>query len=214
MVLPFLFSLVLAVPVLSQERSTGPAVQQPPDPQALQTLRSLQDRLNQIPGARGGGGRGVPLDQATSAYLRELERFVNKANGPVVVSVTAGAWWANSALVTQLGLTNDQRTRIERSFENHRLTLEADKAQLEKEEGQLARLLEAESVDRNATQAQIYRVVSARGEMERTNALMTLEMRECLTRTQWTQLQALTNTTMHILPGTPQAPAPTRGARQ
>jgi Spy/CpxP family protein refolding chaperone len=203
MVLPFLFSFVLAAPALAQERSGGPAGQQPPDPQALQALRSLQDRLNQAPGARGGGARGVPLEQATSAYLRELERFVNKANGPVIVSVTAGAWWTNSALVTQLGLTDDQKAKIEKSFENHRLSLEADKTQLEREEAQLARLLEAEPVDRNATQAQIYRVVNARGEMERTNALMTLEMREYLTRAQWTQLQNLTNTTMHILPGPP-----------
>jgi len=214
MVLLLMFLFVLVVPALAQERSAVPAGQQPVDPQLRQALGGLQDRLNQVPGARGGGARGVPSNEATAAYLRELERFVNKANGPVIVNVTAGAWWTNMALVTQLGLTSDQRARIERSFESHRLNLEADKAQLEKEEAQLARLLEVESVDRNATQAQIYRVVNARGEMERTNALMTLEMREQLTRTQWTQLQAWTNATMRIFPE-PQAPAPSgpRGAR-
>jgi len=208
MVLLFLLSFVLVVPALAQQRSAGPAGQQPVDPQLLQ----LKDQLNRV-AERGGGARGVPPDQATAAYLRELERFVNKANGPVIVSLTSGAWWTNTALVTQLGLTNDQRTKIERSFESHRLTLEADKAQLEKEEAQLARLLEAESVDRNATQAQIYRVVNARGEMERTNALMTLEMREYLTRAQWTQLQIWTNATMKIFPETSQAPVPAAGPR-
>jgi Spy/CpxP family protein refolding chaperone len=132
--------------------------------------------------------------------MRELERFINRAGGPVVVSVVSGAWWNNAILMSQLGLTEDQKAKIMKSFENHRLTLESNKASLEKEEAQLARLLEADSVDRNAAIAQIYRVVNARSEMERTNATMSLEMREHLTRAQWTQLQAQSNATMKITP--------------
>ena len=133
----------------------------------------------------------------------------------MVVNVTGGAWWTNTSLVSQLGLTEDQKAKIVRSFENNRLNLESSKSQLEKEESQLARLLEAETVDHNAAVAQIYRVVNARNEMERVNSAMTLEMRESLTRAQWMQLQ---NQTVHAFrfsrseAGAP-APAPAGAPR-
>lgn len=119
---------------------------------------------------RGGGGRGGAV-------------WLNGVPGTLL-----GAWWTNNAIVERLGLTDDQKTKIERAFENHRPKLESSREFLEKEEAQLARLLEAESVDRNAILAQIDRVVQARSEMERVNSAMTLEMREQLTRAQWMQL--------------------------
>jgi hypothetical protein len=64
-------------------------------------------------------------------------------------------------------------------------------ANLEKEEAQLARLLDTEPLDLNAVSGQIFRVTNARGEMERENAAMTLEMREQMTLAQWNQLQTL-----------------------
>jgi hypothetical protein len=60
--------------------------------------------------------------------------------------------------------------------------------QLEKEEAQLERLLDTEPMDRNAVMTQIDRLIQARGEMERASSAMTLEMREYLTRAQWSQL--------------------------
>jgi Spy/CpxP family protein refolding chaperone len=98
------------------------------------------------------------------------------------------AWWTNTALVTRLGLTDDQKTRVERAFENHRQSLTTNTEQLTKEENQLQKLLEADPIDRNAILTQIDRVIQARGELERTNSAMTLEMREILTRAQWMQL--------------------------
>jgi hypothetical protein len=44
-------------------------------------------------------------------------------------------------------------------------------------------------MDRGAILTQLDRVIQARGEMERTNAAMTLEMREYLTHAQWMKLQ-------------------------
>jgi Spy/CpxP family protein refolding chaperone len=99
-----------------------------------------------------------------------------------------GAWWTNVALVTRLGLTDDQKAKIERAFENHRLDLESKTALLQKEEAQLTRLLESDPIDRNAVFTQIEHVIQARGELERTNSVMTLEMRGYLTRDQWLQL--------------------------
>ena len=100
-----------------------------------------------------------------------------------------GAWWTNSATITRLGLTDDQKNRIEKTFESHRQDLASRTDTLNKEEAQLAKLLEADPLDRNAVFAQIDRVTQARSELERANSVMTLEMREVLTRAQWMQLQ-------------------------
>jgi TonB family protein len=80
--------------------------------------------------------------------------------------------------------------RIEQTFEAHRQNLVSSTEALQREEAQLSRMLEAESVDRAGASAQINRVIQARGDVERTNSAMTLEMREHLTRAQWMQLQA------------------------
>jgi Spy/CpxP family protein refolding chaperone len=102
--------------------------------------------------------------------------------------VSAGAWWTNTELMTRLGLTDDQKAKVQRAFENHRLDIEQSTASLDKEEAQLAKLLEAQTVDHNAVLSQVDRVTQARSEMERRNAVMTLEMREALTSAQWKQL--------------------------
>jgi len=119
------------------------------------------------------------------AYQQTLQRG---GGGRGVLAVPGGAWWTNAALVPRLGLTDDQKVRIERAFENRRQELTSKTESLQKEESQLARLLEAEPVDRNAVLTEIDRVIQARGELERTNSAMTLEMREALTLAQWTQL--------------------------
>lgn len=139
---------------------------------------AAQDLVQQRGGARGGVpviGRAVVRDWTTAG----------------------GAWWTNTALVERLGLTGDQKAKIERAFENHRLTIVSTTGLLEKEEAKLARFLEAEPLDRNAVHTQIDRVVQARGEMERANSAMTLEMRESLTRAQWMQLQS-TNSSLSV----------------
>ena len=129
-------------------------------------------------GQRGGQRGGAPaLAEAANAL-----RGASAANAQT-------AWWTDTALMTRLGLTDLQKARIETSFQAYRQNLTSAKETLEKEEAQLSRLLDADSVDRSAVTIQVNRVIQARGEMERLNAAMTLEMREQLTRAQWAQLQ-------------------------
>jgi Spy/CpxP family protein refolding chaperone len=118
----------------------------------------------------GGGGLGV-------------------AGGNAGLGVSTNAWWTNTDLVARLGLTEEQKVKIERAFQNHRQDLASWSRELERAEAQLARLLDADVIDRASVTTQIQNVVQARGEMEKVNALMTLDMREVLTRPQWTQLQ-------------------------
>jgi len=148
--------------------------------QVLEDSRRLRDLQNRGQ-VQGGGGRGnLVLPPVYSSGVREV------FNGLQV----GGAWWTNTALVQQLGLTDDQKVKIERSYENHRQKIMSSTELLNKEEAQLAKFLAADPIDRNAVLGQIDHVVQARGEMERENSVMTLEMRESLTGAQWLQLQA------------------------
>jgi Spy/CpxP family protein refolding chaperone len=128
--------------------------------------------------------QGEPQSPGLSG--RRLVRIAG--DQPLGLDLAGGAWWTNAAVVARLGLTDDQKARIERVFENHRANLEINRGQLEKEEALLARFLDAEPFDRNAALSQVYRVIQARSDMEKANALMTLDMREHLTRAQWEQL--------------------------
>jgi Spy/CpxP family protein refolding chaperone len=137
----------------------------------------------------------IPSDQVNR--LREEERALNlvarkvpspNPNGPLI---NGGAWWTNTIVLSALGLSDDQKTKIGRVFENHSRNIMNSTGFLEKEEMQLARLLEAESVDHVAVLTQTSRVIQSRGEVERETAAMTLEMREQLTRDQWMKLQAM-----------------------
>jgi len=146
-------------------------------------MANLQRAQETQPGLRivtPAGVRSVQLSPANPDLLGEL-RMVVRAN--------AGAWWTNTALLTRVGISDDQKTRIERTFDAHKQNLTTTKDQLEKEESQLDKLLAADTLDHGGIVAQINRVVQARSDMERANSLMTLEMREVLTKAQWTQLQ-------------------------
>jgi Spy/CpxP family protein refolding chaperone len=141
----------------------------------------------------GSTGFGAPWDVPGAAAVAP----------PVVAQPSKKAWWTNTALVQRLGLTDDQKTKIEKAFENHRQNIVSTTDLLEKEEAQLAKLLGAEPIDRNAVLSQIDRVTLAQRDMERASAVMTLEMRESLTRAQWTQLQS--EPTFSGLPQSPPA---------
>jgi Spy/CpxP family protein refolding chaperone len=160
-------------------------------------LEAAQQGQQTSPPAAGqrGGARGAADPNALEAYFANVgtgRRLINTDGALFVVLTGAGgAWWANEAIRTRLAVTDDQKLKLEQAFERNRQSLTTTKDALEREESQLARLLDVDQVDRGAVTSQIYKVVQARGEMERVNSLMTLEMREVLTRAQWTQLQGL-----------------------
>jgi Spy/CpxP family protein refolding chaperone len=139
------------------------------------------DILNLISVLQRSGGQGAGVNANTGLGI----------STPFGLSPNNAAWWTNAELVARLGLSEDQKIRIERAFQNHRPNLTSWSRELERAEAQLARLLDADVIDRGSVTAQIQVVVQARGEMEKANALMTLDMREVLTRPQWLQLQSL-----------------------
>ena len=137
--------------------------------------------------ARGRGGPATAVPQeATPSPTRG-----GRGGPPTSASAAVAAWWTDAALVARLGVTDDQKSRLEAIYGRYRQTLVQNKTDLEREEAVLARMLETEPTEPvNVVSTQIERVVQARGEMERTYSKMTLEIRQILTRTQWIQLQA------------------------
>jgi 5-hydroxyisourate hydrolase-like protein (transthyretin family) len=146
---------------------------------------------------RGRGARATPvLPQLNVVVPPPNQSLVAIRRNPVgqnLVSIAAqpsAAWWTNAALVARLGLTPDQMRKVEATFDQHRQAIVQNTTELAREEAALARLLETEPLESTKTvTAQIDRVIRARGELERTNSTMTMEMRQSLTRSQWIQLQ-------------------------
>jgi hypothetical protein len=135
----------------------------------------------------GGGLRGGPTAGANAPVLVPPQTPGVARIG--VASRLDDAWWTNAAFVARLGLAEDQKKKIEAIAERHRQPLAQNKADLEREETALARMLDAEVLETRVITAQSERVVAARAELDRTNSKLTLEMREILSRSQWAQLQ-------------------------
>ena len=120
-------------------------------------------------------------------------------------------------IISGLGLSEDQKAKIARAFDNHSRNIVNNSALLEKEEAQLARLLEADPVDHGAVLNQTNRVIQARADVERETAVMTLEMREQLTRPQWLKLKEIpqsNNALYGIRQPTPATAPPLPGQRR
>src|SRR5690349_17885065 len=118
-VLPVLLVLFLTVATALAQSPT-----RPPQDRRLelsqQQLQEVQNLLGTLQADRQRGGGAASLN---------------------------GAWWTNTALVQQLGLTDDQKAKIEKAYENHRQNIVSSTQVLDKEEAQLARLLDSDSID-------------------------------------------------------------------
>jgi Spy/CpxP family protein refolding chaperone len=110
---------------------------------------------------------------------------------PMERSFGLGQFWNNPNLVTKLALTDDQRKAMDGILQDHRLKLIDLQATLQKAELAMGPLMKADTPDRAAIEAQIDRVVSARGELEKANARFLLDIRMQLKPDQWKQLQTM-----------------------
>jgi Spy/CpxP family protein refolding chaperone len=134
------------------------------------------------PGPGGPGQRpGPPLEGGPGPM---------QGNRPPMDRGPAGRWWTNPAMVEKLGLSADQKSKIDAVFQQSRLKLIDLNANLQKEQATLEPLLEAEHPDESKVLAQIDRIAQARGELEKANARMLLGFRGVLTQDQWRKLQS------------------------
>ncbi len=108
-----------------------------------------------------------------------------------VPGMELGAWWKNSDIVKEIGLTDSQAGQIEQTFVEHKLKLIDLHAELEKQEVQLQPLIDADQPDESRVGAQIDQVLAARGRLEKETTMMMLAIRRVLNVDQWKKLQAI-----------------------
>jgi Spy/CpxP family protein refolding chaperone len=108
-----------------------------------------------------------------------------------------GRWWDNPRVAQQVGITDDQKKKMDDIFQQHRLQLIDLKAALEKQEAIMQPLIEADQQDETKILAQIDSIAQARAELEKANARMLFGIRKVLTPDQWKKL----HTMVHDGPG-------------
>ena len=100
------------------------------------------------------------------------------------------AWWKAEQFRKDLGLTAEQSTRIENVFQAAVSQLRQSKEELDREEADLSRLIEA-----NADEAKVARLLDkvevTRGTLNKMRTLMLLHQREVLTPEQRVKFRTL-----------------------
>ncbi|MCX6620506.1 MAG: periplasmic heavy metal sensor [Acidobacteria bacterium] len=116
----------------------------------------------------------------------------------------ASRWWMDARMAQRVGLTDEQKKRMDAVFQPSRLKLIDLTAALQREEAILEPLLAVDQPEDAQVLPQLDRVVQARGELEKARAKMLLGFRRVLTPEQWKKLQH----------GGPPAPPPPPGDRR
>ena len=102
-----------------------------------------------------------------------------------------GKWWKDSDVASKLQLGDDQISRLDQIFYEHRMKLIDYTADMEKQDLKLQSLLDADVPNDGQVQSQVDQVLAARGHVEREFTLMNLDLRKVLSLDQWHQLKAI-----------------------
>jgi Spy/CpxP family protein refolding chaperone len=99
------------------------------------------------------------------------------------------AWWRSSQFQKDIGLTQDQYSRIDNVFQSSMLKLRQVKEELDRQEAELSSMIESDADESLLTQ-QIDRVESTRATLNKERTLMLLHMRQVLTPEQRVKFKA------------------------
>ncbi len=106
------------------------------------------------------------------------------------VDVPDGKWWKRPRVAKELALTAEQTKQIDGIFVQARPRLIDLKADLEKKQFHLQQAID-EDADREELERRIDVVENARKDLQKTRALMVLDMKKVLTAEQWERLKQL-----------------------
>jgi protein CpxP len=101
----------------------------------------------------------------------------------------AGRFWDNPRIAAALKLTPDQQKAMDNILFQHREKLIDLQANLQKAELDMEPLMNADEPNQAAIEAQINKVVAARGALEKANANFLLALRMKLTPDQWKEIK-------------------------
>jgi Spy/CpxP family protein refolding chaperone len=108
------------------------------------------------------------------------------AQGP---SVTTYQWW-NTPIVNTLGLSETQLKQIHSVVNEHRDNLKLLYSSVNKAESDLQEVFNQDQLDQSKGHQAVNQLASARGDLTRELADMSLELRTILTSQQWQDLQS------------------------
>jgi Spy/CpxP family protein refolding chaperone len=148
-------------------------------PLSFALLLSLASGMPVLAQDGRGGGPGAP----------PMERSF-RAGGP-------GRWWDNPTVAQQVGVTDDQKKKMDDIFQQHKVQLIDLKGALEKQEAVMQPLIEADQPDEGKILSQIDAIAQARAELEKANARMLFGIRTVLTPDQWKKLRAMAQNGPH-----------------
>jgi Spy/CpxP family protein refolding chaperone len=154
---------------------------------ALALLLAPQFVFAQGPGRPGQGPE--PVAEPGQQPMPRSQAMAPRA--PMPGPRDLGAWWKNSEVVKELGLSEAQVKQIEQTFYDHRLKLIDLRADVERQETRLQPLIEADQLDEAKISAQLDLVLAARSKLEKANTMMMLSIRKVLSVEQWKKLQEL-----------------------
>jgi Spy/CpxP family protein refolding chaperone len=120
-------------------------------------------------------------------WVAALAAFL-AASAVRAVGMPDGKWWKNPGVAAELGLSQDQSTEIEKVFVRSRPKLIDLKADLEKKQFDLQVAMDDKTADRSAVEKKIEAVEIARAALQKTRALMILDMKQVLKPDQWERL--------------------------
>ena len=133
-------------------------------------------------GAGQGMGAGQHVGPGFRAHRPPMERAFRFRG-------IQGRWWDNPRIATALKLTPDQQKAMDNILFDHREKLIDLQANLKKAELDMEPLMNADQPNQAAIEAQIDKVVAARGDLERANSRFLLAIRMKLTPEQWQQIK-------------------------
>lgn len=102
-----------------------------------------------------------------------------------------GEWWNMPGMAERLGITADQKQKMDSIYQEYKLKLIDLDANLQRQQVLLEPMIQADQPDQAKTLAQIDAVVQARADLEKENAHMLFAIRETLTADQWQKLKAV-----------------------
>jgi Spy/CpxP family protein refolding chaperone len=99
-----------------------------------------------------------------------------------------GKWWDNPEIVKRVGISTEQKKKMDDVFLQSRIRLVDLRASLEKDELALEGLMQGTQLDDAKILPVIDRIAQDRAELEKADARMLLGIRHVLTPEQWTIL--------------------------
>jgi len=99
-----------------------------------------------------------------------------------------GAWWDNPEMARKIGITSDQKKKMDDAFYQSRLRLIDLRAALEKDQLTLDNLMQGPQLDDSKILPAVDKAAQDRSELEKADARLLLNIRHILTPEQWTAL--------------------------